>query len=123
MNRGLSLALVTLAATSLAQAPDGYADEQAKWRAEYEARIKAERGWLSVAGLFWLAEGETTVGTAPSSGLLLPAGSAPPKVGVLTRKGDKISLRVEEGVALEVRPRIDEETDAHVADGVAEPES
>lgn len=32
-----------------------------EWRASYEASLKAPDGWLSVAGLQWLKEGENTV--------------------------------------------------------------
>jgi uncharacterized protein (DUF1684 family) len=32
-----------------------------EWRAKYEASLKAPDGWLSVAGLSWLEEGENTV--------------------------------------------------------------
>jgi uncharacterized protein (DUF1684 family) len=32
-----------------------------EWRASYEASLKAPDGWLSVAGLSWLHEGENTV--------------------------------------------------------------
>src|SRR5579863_9176431 len=32
-----------------------------EWRANYEAQLKAPDGWLSVAGLSWLQEGDNTV--------------------------------------------------------------
>jgi uncharacterized protein (DUF1684 family) len=32
-----------------------------EWRANYEAQLKAPDGWLSVAGLSWLHEGDNTV--------------------------------------------------------------
>ena len=35
-----------------------YSDAAARWRADYEASLKAPGGWLSVAGLFWLHEGD-----------------------------------------------------------------
>ncbi|AIE84512.1 DUF1684 domain-containing protein [Fimbriimonas ginsengisoli] len=64
----------------------------AKWRAAYESELKGERGWLSVAGLFWLEEGETTVGSAPSNGVRLPP-SAPRALGTFIRRGKKVSFR------------------------------
>jgi len=36
-------------------------NETVKWRADYEASLKAPDGWLSVAGLFWLHEGANEV--------------------------------------------------------------
>ena len=32
------------------------------WRAEHEARLKADDGWLTLAGLYWLRNGVNQVG-------------------------------------------------------------
>lgn len=71
MIKRASLAIV-VGAVSLAAA--GYLDDTAKWRADYEAALKAPNGWLSVAGLFWLHEGDNAVGSDPQSDVVLPAG-------------------------------------------------
>ncbi|MBI1757369.1 MAG: DUF1684 domain-containing protein [Fimbriimonas ginsengisoli] len=95
--------------------PNAYRAEMAKWRAEQEADLKKENGWLSVAGLFWLAEGDNTVGSGASCKIRLP-GSAPADVGVLSRNGEHVRLRVAAGVAVTVggKPVTDQElkTDA-----------
>lgn len=62
------------------------------WRKQQEDTLKAPRGWLSVAGLYWLTEGENVIGSATGSDVLLPS-SAPAKVGVLVRIGKKVTLR------------------------------
>ncbi|HYA18021.1 MAG TPA: DUF1684 domain-containing protein [Bryobacteraceae bacterium] len=54
-------AVCFIAAGLLAAASASYADEAAHWRADYEASLKAPDGWLSVAGLFWLKEGENKI--------------------------------------------------------------
>jgi len=46
------------------------------WRQQHEAELKAEDGWLAVAGLFWLKEGPNSFGAAPSNDIVLPAGAA-----------------------------------------------
>jgi hypothetical protein len=52
-------ALFLIAGTMLAATgATSYLDDAARWRANYEASLKAPGGWLSVAGLFWLHEGE-----------------------------------------------------------------
>ena len=79
------LAALMLIANSAPQlmAPDtAYEAEIEKWRQAREARLKADDGWLTVAGLFWLKHGHNTVGTDPASDIVLPKGSAPAKVGV-----------------------------------------
>ncbi len=59
-----------------------FIDETAKWRADYEASLKARDGWLSVAGLYWLHEGDNTVGSDSESDVVLPAGT-PKRAGIL----------------------------------------
>ncbi len=77
------LAALILTAFLPTPAPDAaYQAEIEKWREAREARLKADDGWLTVAGLFWLKHGDNTVGTDPASDMVLPKGSAPAKVGV-----------------------------------------
>ena len=55
-----------------------YADGIEMWRAERERRLTADDGWLTVAGLFFLREGENTFGSDPLQDIVLPAGRRPP---------------------------------------------
>jgi uncharacterized protein len=52
----------------------GYESEIAAWRAERESKLKADTGWLTVAGLFWLRDGRNTFGSASSNDIVLPDG-------------------------------------------------
>jgi uncharacterized protein (DUF1684 family) len=54
-------AIFLLAAALLTAASTSYVDEAARWRADYEASLKSPSGWLSVAGLSWLKEGDNNV--------------------------------------------------------------
>jgi len=54
--------LTTLAALATLSA---YQAGIEKWRAEREAGLKADGGWLTVSGLFWLKDGENCVEGAP----------------------------------------------------------
>jgi len=67
-----------------------YIDEAAKWRADYEASLKAPTGWLAVAGLFWLHNGVNVVGSDPQSDVVLPA-TAPKRAGVLQFVNGKVT--------------------------------
>jgi len=92
------LALLAAMAPALAPADDAYRAEAEKFRRDREAGLKADDGWLTVAGLFWVKPGETRVGGDPSADVLLPAG-APPRVGVLALAADgKATFRPEPGV-------------------------
>jgi len=54
------------------------------WRAQREATLKADDGWLTLVGLFWLDEGPNRVGSASDAEIALPLGSAAPSVGTIT---------------------------------------
>ena len=55
-------------------AASNYPTEIAAWHADREAKLKAEDGWLSLAGLFWLHEGSNPFGKDPSAEIVLPDG-------------------------------------------------
>ena len=86
---------------ALAAADTPYAAEIGKWREAREQRLKADGGWLTVSGLFWLKDGANTVGSAKGSDVLLPP-SAPARAGVIEfAPGGKATLRPEPGVRIE----------------------
>lgn len=60
----------------------GYVHEVQTWRMNYEAGLRAPTGWLSVAGLEWLHEGENRVD--------LPSGATERSV-LLTLKGEQVT--------------------------------
>ena len=78
-NRVLTVAYVVLGAvaTSASTPPGDYRDEIRKYRAGREAELKADDGWLTVVGLFWLKPGANVTGSAAGSAIQLP-GKAPP---------------------------------------------
>lgn len=76
-----------------------YLAQVAKWRADYEASLRAPYGWLSVAGLFWLHEGANVMGSDPRADVVLPAG-LPKRAGVLRFTGGKTVLEPEAGAGV-----------------------
>src|SRR5438552_19201991 len=54
-----------LRVVALLLAVTAYEGEIAKWRLQREAALKADGGWLTVTGLFWLKDGANRVATAP----------------------------------------------------------
>lgn len=71
------------------------------WRARIEADLRGPRGWLALAGLYWLMPGTTTLGSAATNDIVLPA-SAPPLLGTLTRHEQTVTLVAAVDVALRV---------------------
>ncbi len=48
-----------------------------KWKKERLEHLKAENGWLNLAGLFWLEQGENTFGSDSSNSIVFPPQAAP----------------------------------------------
>jgi hypothetical protein len=85
--------LLLLFVVTTAEPPSAaYRADVEAWRAERLTRVRAADGWLSVVGLFWLEEGENTVGSAQGSRVLLPA-PAPPRLGSIDLAKGEATLR------------------------------
>jgi uncharacterized protein (DUF1684 family) len=99
---GLRAILLFSMAVLLGAADTSYVQQMEKWRALREARLKSDGGWLTVAGLFWLHDGDNSAGTAADCDIKLPAGSVPGHIGVFHFHDGKTSLRVADGATVAV---------------------
>ena len=100
LDRGVLIALaLSMACVGAAGVPDddAYRKEIEQWRVKREDRLKADGGWLTVAGLFWLHEGDNTVGSDPASDVVLPEG-APASAGVIAFHDGVSKLTLKPGV-------------------------
>ena len=102
---GAALGVVVAAALIGAAPPPAYREAIEAWRAEREKKLRAEEGWLAVAGLFWLRDGEQRLGAAPGNDVVLPAGAAPAQAGRLTVRSRRVTFHPSDGGApRELRP-------------------
>jgi uncharacterized protein (DUF1684 family) len=69
-----------------------YQIEIERWRQRMEDSLRAERGWLALAGLFWLEEGTYRFGAAAGNEIVLPGASAPAYAGSFTCRGGIVTL-------------------------------
>lgn len=83
----LLVPLALLAASAIAGDAPAYREEVEAWRRKRADGLKAEDGWLSVAGLYWLKPGETTLGADAANDIVLPDG-APPSLGTVELRSD-----------------------------------
>ena len=79
---------------------DSYRREIEAWRVERETNLKKDGSWLTVAGLYWLRPGESTVGADPENDFVLPEGSAPPFVGAFLYEDGKVTFRARDEVTV-----------------------
>jgi uncharacterized protein (DUF1684 family) len=107
MRRTAVIALTVVAFAALAAAPaaplpaaaapaaagDPVAEVEA-WKQERDQRLRRPDGWLTLVGLWWLADGDNAVGSAADATVRLPAGKAPERVG---------TIRVRDGAAAFLR--------------------
>jgi uncharacterized protein (DUF1684 family) len=73
-------------------AATGYQSEMAEWRAQREAKLKREGGWLSVAGLFWLRDGSNRFGKDPDNDIVLPDGAS--HAGTFELRDGKVTVKM-----------------------------
>ncbi|HWC18200.1 MAG TPA: DUF1684 domain-containing protein [Terriglobales bacterium] len=89
----LALMFVALVAGVIAEnvPRDPYAASILEFRQNKETALRADDGWLTVAGLFWLKEGNNDFGSDPTNAIQLPA-PAPAHLGKLVLHGANIIL-------------------------------
>jgi uncharacterized protein len=98
----LRVIVVSFLAMSLgaASAQDSYVTEIQQWQKEQEKELRADGGWLTVAGLFWLHSGNNTFGSGKTNEIVLPA-PVPEKAGWFTL--DKRTVTVSAMPSLNIR--------------------
>ena len=98
--------LFPLAVVAIAAACDSADDEfnlaqfesdNLAWRTARLERLRGPDGYLNLAGLFWLNDGTTSIGSAPGNDIVFPASTAA-NIGELNVSGAGVVLRVFDGV-------------------------
>jgi uncharacterized protein (DUF1684 family) len=79
-----------------------YHDRLKKWRKAMDVNLIKENSWLSLAGLYWLEEGENAFGSDPINKIVLPAGSGPGRIGTFWFNDGIVSLQVDEGIEVKI---------------------
>ncbi len=72
--------------------------EEIEWREARHRAMKDSTSWLTIAGLFWLEEGENTFGAAAGNDVRLPGDSSPPEAGVFILKNEEVTVELGRGV-------------------------
>lgn len=64
------------------------------WHRDRVARLTRPDGWLSLAGRFWLQEGENPFGSGAENMVRFPPGSCPERMGVFILEKGVVSVRI-----------------------------
>jgi uncharacterized protein (DUF1684 family) len=83
--------------TSKQQNSEQYKQSIKHWRKERLKNLKAEDGWLNLAGLFWLDKGKNSIGSAESNDIEFPE-KAPEKLGTIDVSNDMIKFEAAKDV-------------------------
>jgi len=84
------------------EADQEFVKAEMEWRAQRDRRMREPTSWLTIAGLFWLEEGENSFGTSSSNKIVLPQGSAPSDAGKFVFTEGKVEVIANEGTILKV---------------------
>jgi uncharacterized protein len=89
----LALCTAVSVASDIQRQDEDYRRQRAAW-------MKSEKSPLALAGLFWLKAGDNSFGAASTNDIVLPAGSAPPKVGRFRVSGSDVRVEIEKDVTV-----------------------
>lgn len=70
------------------------------WHQKRVERLKAPDSWLSLAGLYWLTEGENSFGAGPSNDVVFPPEKGPAEMGVFILENGRVTVKVKKGVGI-----------------------
>lgn len=85
----ISIFLISLSCVNTADV--NYEKEISEWQQSRLERLKGKNGWLNLAGLFWLKEGENNFGSDSANTIVFPA-NAPAFMGSIVKTGDSINI-------------------------------
>lgn len=84
-----------------AELSDNWEIELSEWKQNRVERLKEPSGWLRLAGMFTIEEGEQRFGSGDDQDIRFPEGSIPEHAGVIVREGGLVTMVMAEGVEVE----------------------
>lgn len=79
--------------------PDPHRDAWQSWRDARLDDLRQPDSWLSLAGLYWLADGEHAFGSDPGNPVVFPD-NAPGRIGTFRVQDSTVTMTVEPGVTV-----------------------
>ncbi len=94
----LLLIILSISCTPLTQEEKTYIQQIDDWHNKRVDRLKEKNSWLSLAGLFWLDEGENSFGSDKSNDIVFPEGKAAEFMGWFDLKDGEVKVRLKPGI-------------------------
>jgi uncharacterized protein (DUF1684 family) len=111
--KNIALGAAFSLALGTANTDSDYRQQVERWRAQHQEKLAADDGWLTVAGLDWLKEGENRVGADPASEVPLPDHSLPGRVATISFHAGQAVLHPTAGVPLTLNGKPAQQTALH----------
>lgn len=83
-----------------AEVSENYVQEVESWKQDRVEDLKSPTGWLRLAGMFWLDEGENSFGSGENQDIQFPEGTIPENAGTLVYENGQVILKVNEDVTV-----------------------
>jgi len=96
------LSLFLFASCQQKNKKQSYEAEINEWFKQHEQRLASPDSWLSLAGLFWLKEGENTFGSDKSNTVVFPEGKAVPFLGSFYVREGKVKVILKKGLGVTI---------------------
>jgi uncharacterized protein len=93
----LVLLLIVLTACNTNRGNNEYTQSIKEWHKKRITALIKNRGWLTLAGLYWLEEGENTFGSDSSNQIIFPK-KAPKFMGSLFLNDSLVTIKINDGI-------------------------
>ena len=93
-----SFLIFVLACTQKPTADPNYVKEINEWDAKRVNRLKADDGWLNLAGRYWLKQGISTFGSAKDNDLIVESSAFPQHAGTFLFVDSTVTFKAKDGV-------------------------
>lgn len=93
--------LILFSACKQEKPAQSYEAEINQWHQQREERLTKPDSWLSLAGLFWLQDGENTFGSDKNNAIVFPE-KAPPFLGSFYVRAGKVKVILDKDAAVTV---------------------
>ncbi len=98
----IAFILIGLTLSCSTKVDPAYMEEIETWHQKRIANLTKADGWLTLAGLFWLKEGENRFGSDRTNDMVFPAGKAPAFMGSIFLDHGLTKVAVKPGVQVNI---------------------